>query len=194
MAKEQTRHDAAYAKISQLGIFGGAYMFVRVAAAVTASALSCLALGGCVSNLVKFYSPEVRTPLQAYPGGPRPPAETASLLMVTEKDVTYDNTIGWVRVMSIDGIDTSTAPNHHASILPGNHHLSLRCRPGPRYSGYKEHVWDAEVTVAPNRTYFFVPILRTGAVTYGSRGVSGEGACSFDVQSASGLNKYMAAF
>ena len=165
-------------------------MFVRVAAAVTASVLSCLALSGCVSNLVKFYSPEARTPLQTYPGDPRSPNETASLRLVTEKDVTYDNTIGWIRVMSIDGIDTSTVPNHHASVLPGNHHLLLRCRPGPRYSGYKERTWDADVTVEPNRTYFFVPSLKTGSVTYGNRGVSGEGACSFDVQSVNGLNKY----
>lgn len=155
------------------------------AAALAASALTCFLLGGCAN-------PAARTPLQLYTGDPRQPAQTVSLLMVTEKDVTYDNTIGWVRIMSVDGVDTSTAVNHHVHVLAGMHHLTLRCRPGPRYAKYQERIVDLNEDFAANRTYVFEPELNTSAVTVSNSRTMGYGACNFEMRYFDGLDKFPA--
>ncbi len=123
--------------------------------ALLAVAGSCVLLGGCISNAIRVFDPARKVPYQLYTGSQLPPEKTTSLLLLSETDERGSTTKGWVRVLSVDGVDVSNVPNTWARITPGSHHLQLICRAGALHSGFKERTSEWDGTFDANTTYFW---------------------------------------
>ena len=83
------------------------------------------------------------------------PEQDASLLLLTEVDERGNTTKGWVRIVTVDGVDVSKVPNTWAHIEPGQHDIKFVCRAGPLHAAFKERVKQATYVLEPNTTYFW---------------------------------------
>ena len=119
------------------------------------SVAACLALAGCISNAIRVWGPANKVPYPLYAGPLHPPEQDASLLLLTEVDERGNTTKGWVRILTVDGIDVSKVPNTWAHIEPGQHDVKFVCRAGPLHAAFKERVKQATYVLEPNTTYFW---------------------------------------